>query len=96
MIVFDDLNYNEPIKIYDKKFDQIYDKGIEGPESNSFFSFSIGDVIAPYIPNTEPLLQVVNDFISIIKKEQPRVSLNDLNTTMRTVTLLEEIENKVD
>lgn len=96
MIVFDDLNYNEPIKIYDKKFDQIYDKGTEGSQSNSFFSFSIGDVIAPYIPNTEPLLHVVNDFISIIKKEQPRVSLNDLNTTMRTVTLLEEIENNAD
>ena len=40
MIVFDDLNFNEPIKIYDKKFDQIYDKEIIQNNNNSFFSFS--------------------------------------------------------
>ena len=45
MIVFDDLNFNEPIKIYDKKFDQIYDKEISQNNNNSFFSFSIGDVL---------------------------------------------------
>ncbi len=96
MIVFDDLNYNEPIKIYDKKFDQIYDKETASPESNSFFSFSIGDVTAPYIPNIEPLQEVVSDFISTINNQQTKSSLNDLNNALRTVTLLEEIENKVD
>ena len=44
MIVFDDLNFNEPIKIYDKKFDQIYDKESSQIDNNSFFSFSIGAV----------------------------------------------------
>jgi predicted dehydrogenase len=96
MIVFDDLNYNEPIKIYDKKFDQIYDKGIESIGNNSFFSFSIGDVVAPYVKNVEPLQQVINDFISNIKEGKATPSLNDLNNTLRTVTLLEAIDNEID
>ena len=66
MIVFDDLNFNEPIKIYDKKFDQIYDKEISQNNNNSFFSFSIGDVVSPFIQNSEPLQQVVKHFMSSI------------------------------
>lgn len=95
MIVFDDLNFNEPIKIYDKKFDQIYDKESSQIDNNSFFSFSIGDVVSPFIKNSEPLQQVVEHFISLISKEKKFISNNSNDISLRTVSLLENIEREV-
>ena len=95
MIVFDDLNFNEPIKIYDKKFDQIYDKESTQMDSNSFFSFSIGDVISPFIKNSEPLQKVVKHFISLVRGDGGVVSINDNEISMRTVKLLENIEKAI-
>jgi len=95
MIVFDDLNFNEPIKIYDKKFDQIYDKEISQNNNNSFFSFSIGDVVSPFIQNSEPLQQVVKHFMSSIENEETFISNNNNEIALRTVTLLENIEKEI-
>jgi predicted dehydrogenase len=96
MIVFDDLNFNEPIKIYDKKFDQIYDKESTEIDSNSFFSFSIGDVIAPFIQNSEPLQKVVKHFISLIQRDEAVNSINNNKISIRTVKLLEDIEKAIN
>ena len=96
MIVFDDLNFNEPIKIYDKKFDQIYDKESTEIDSNSFFSFSIGDVIAPFIQNSEPLQKVVKHFISLIQRDGTVNSINNNKISIRTVKLLEDIEKAIN
>ena len=95
MIVFDDLNFNEPIKIYDKKFDQIYDKEIIQNNNNSFFSFSIGDVVSPFIQNSEPLQQVVKHFISLIESDEKFISNNNNEIALRTVSLLENIEKEI-
>ena len=95
MIVFDDLNLNEPIKIYDKKFDQIYDKESSQIDNNSFFSFSIGDVISPFIQNSEPLQEVVKHFVSLISKDNKFISNNNNDISLRTVSLLENIEREV-
>lgn len=95
MIVFDDLNFNEPIKIYDKKFDQIYDKEISQNNNNSFFSFSIGDVVSPFIQNSEPLQQVVKHFMSSIENDETFISNNNNEIALRTVSLLENIEKEI-
>ena len=95
MIVFDDLNFNEPIKIYDKKFDQIYDKEISQNNNNSFFSFSIGDVVSPFIQNSEPLQQVVKHFMSSIENDETFISNNNSEIALRTVSLLENIEKEI-
>ena len=95
MIVFDDLNFNEPIKIYDKKFDQIYDKEISKNNNNSFFSFSIGDVVSPFIQNSEPLQQVVKHFMSSINNDKTFISNNNNEIALRTVSLLENIEKEI-
>ena len=95
MIVFDDLNFNEPIKIYDKQFDQIYDKEISQNNNNSFFSFSIGDVVSPFIQNSEPLQQVVKHFISSIENDETFISNNNNEIALRTVSLLENIEKEI-
>lgn len=96
MIVFDDLNFNEPIKIYDKKFEQIYDKESSQINNNSFFSFSIGDVISPFIQNSEPLQEVVKHFVSLISKDNKFISNNNDDIAIRTVSLLENIEREVE
>jgi len=95
MIVFDDLNFNEPINIYDKQFDQIYDKEISQNNNNSFFSFSIGDVVSPFIQNSEPLQQVVKHFISSIENDETFISNNNNEIALRTVSLLENIEKEI-
>ena len=95
MIVFDDLNFNEPIKIYDKKFDQIYDKEISQNSNNSFFSFSIGDVVSPFIQNSEPLQQVLKHFMSLIENDKTFISNNNNEIALRTVSLLENIEKEI-
>ena len=95
MIVFDDLNFNEPIKIYDKKFEQIYDKETSQSNNNSFFSFSIGDVVSPFIQNSEPLQQVVKHFISLIESDEKFISNNNNEIALRTVSLLENIEKEI-
>lgn len=95
MIVFDDLNFNEPIKIYDKKFNQIYDKEISQNNNNSFFSFSIGDVVSPFIQNSEPLQQVVKHFMSSIENDETFISNNNNEIALRTVSLLENIEKEL-
>lgn len=93
MIIFDDLNANEPIKIYDKKFDQIYDKQPEN--NNSFFSFSIGDVTVPFIKSTEPLQQVISHFTSLLTKNSNFESFNNNEISLRTVSLLENIDKAI-
>ena len=95
MIVFDDLNSNEPIKIYDKKFDQIYDKESIQNNNSSYFSFSIGNIVIPYIQNTEPLEKVLQHFISIINNDVNFEYLNDSSNLLRTVSLLEEIQKEI-
>ena len=92
MIIFDDLNLNEPIKVFDKKFDQIYDKQAYSLDNNSFFSFSIGDVVSPYIEKSEPLKEVVNHFLALNSSDKNYESINDLELTFRTVQILEKIE----
>ena len=59
MLVYDDTQNDEPIKIYNK--------GIEVPDSPSFgehqLTYRYGDTIAPHVPATEPLsLQLAHFF----------------------------------
>jgi predicted dehydrogenase len=89
MIVFDDLNLGEPIKIYNKKVESLSEKI---NKFDSIFNFSIGDVYSPYVQTKEPLSEVLYDFEHHILKKQ---SINKFNTeqlTKNTIRLLEDIE----
>ena len=74
MIIYDDINNNEPIKIFDKKVKDFSEKS---NNYGSIFNFSIGDVTSPYVELKEPLVEVVKDFESRILNN---VALNELNT----------------
>ena len=73
MVIFDDLNINEPIKIYDKKIEDISSKVTN---YGSIFSFSIGDVLIPFIELDEPLTQVISDFESRVLNNEPKNLVN--------------------
>ena len=74
MALWDDLNMDHPITIYDSSigFDQSY-------YSDSFashrLSYNRGDVTLPSVPSNEPLLEELKHFINVINgKEQNRSS----------------------
>ena len=62
MMVYDDLNNEEPVKIYDK--------GVLIPDPEGFgehqLTYRHGDVLAPYIPPREPLAQELAHFLACI------------------------------
>jgi predicted dehydrogenase len=86
MIVWDDLNFEERLKIYDS--------GIEfrtEAERNSLMpSYRIGEISSPRLPNTEPLAAVFAHFGRVIRDKLP--SPIDGRAGLRIVRLLEQTQ----
>ena len=93
MVVFDDMNLNEPIKIYDKKIEDLNSKNTD---FGSIFSFSIGDVLSPYIKLKEPLNEVVLDFENRVINGETDYPLNNQELTINVISILEEVENSIN
>ena len=93
MVVFDDMNLNEPIKIYDKKIEDLNSKNTD---FGSIFSFSIGDVLSPYIKLKEPLNEVVLDFENRVINGETDYPLNNEELTINVISILEEVENSIN
>lgn len=84
MLVYDDIEPQEKIKIYDK--------GVEVPPyydtyAEFHFSYRYGDIHSPRIEDFEPLKKVCDHFIECIKKE--RAPLSDGYSGLRVVSILE-------
>lgn len=90
MIVFNDMENENKLKIYDK--------GVDAPEyTDSFGEFQCnyrsGDIIIPKIRITEPLRQECQHFVdSIINKTQP---YSDGYNGMQVVKIIEAAENSL-
>ncbi len=83
MVVFDDMEAREKLRIYDK--------GVERPpEYRSYgeaLSVREGDIFIPKIPNVEPLAAELRHFVRVARgAEPPRASAED---GVRVVTVLE-------
>jgi predicted dehydrogenase len=74
MVVFDDMQPREKLKIFDKGVDR-------PPEYRSFgesLSVREGDISIPRIPNLEPLTAELRHFVAVARgEEQPRVTAWD-------------------
>jgi predicted dehydrogenase len=74
MVVFDDMQPREKLKIFDKGVDR-------PPEYRSFgesLSVREGDIFIPRVPNTEPLTAELKHFVAVAKgDEAPRVTAWD-------------------
>ena len=84
MLVYDDISYQEPIRIYDKGVSVV-------PYYDSFgefhFAYRYGDILAPRVAETEPLKVETEHFIDcVLNKRRPR---SDGLSGLRVVSVLE-------
>lgn len=92
MIIFDDLNTSEPLKIFNKKINNVYEKNTE---YSSIFNFSLGDVVSPYLDNKEPLKEALLDFESRILNSKALNNINTEQLTLKTIEILEDLEKSI-
>lgn len=81
-IIFDDLNKEEPVRIYKKSAD-ITEAGI---------TYRIGDIVSPYIEYKEPLREQVTEFLNCIKTRKSPISDGKFGAgVVETIEKLREI-----
>jgi len=90
MLVYDDIEAQEKIKIFDK--------GVEVPPHYDTFadfqySYRYGDIHSPRIEDYEPLKKVCDHFIECIKKG--RTPLSDGYSGLRVVSILEAANKSI-
>ena len=90
MIVFNDLESTEKIKIYDSGYKE---KPILTQPNKFLADYRIGDVFSPKLEMTEGLVNVVKDFVLSIKKKKKPVSNNELS--LMIVNILECAEMSI-
>ena len=89
MIVYDDLNANEPVKIYDSGVEARSDED----RNRLLFEYRAGDVYSPRIPQKEALANLVADFAQAIGGGAP--PLSDGRFGADTVRILEAAQASV-
>jgi predicted dehydrogenase len=79
MIVFNDLETTEKIKIYDSSYENKYDSE---HTQNFLTDYRIGDIYIPKIPQIEGLKNMAEDFINSIQNNTEPTSNYDLGLTI--------------
>ena len=90
MLVWDDLNSEEKIKIYNSGID------FHPPEARDVVvpGYRIGDIFSPRVPLREALAGVVEHFGKVITGEER--SIMDGDSGLRVVSILEEAQKALD
>jgi len=90
MLVWDDLNHEEKIKIYNSgiSHQQEENRNVIIPE------YRIGDIFSPRVPNKEALQGVVAHFANVIFKKEK--SLMDGYAGLRVVKMLEAAQQAIE
>ena len=90
MLVWDDLDRDQKIRIYDSgiDFQPEEDRSIIIPE------YRIGDIYSPRVPQTEALGGVIEHFANVIAGK--KISIMDGNKGLRVVRILEEAQQQLD
>ncbi|HDP94139.1 MAG TPA: Gfo/Idh/MocA family oxidoreductase [Candidatus Aminicenantes bacterium] len=84
MLIYNDTEPEEKIKIYDKKVEEL-----EPGDFGEFqLAYRVGDVISPRIDSSEPLSLMVADFISAIREGRP--PLSDGEFGLRITDMIEQ------
>jgi predicted dehydrogenase len=89
MIVYDDLNATEPVKIYDSGVEARSDE----ERNRLLFEYRAGDVYSPRIPQREALANLVLDFARAIDGGPP--PLSDGRFGADTVRILEAAQRSI-
>jgi predicted dehydrogenase len=91
MMVYDDVQPTEKIRIYDK--------GVEGPKhydtyAEFHYSYKYGDIVIPKIDGAEPIRTELNHFVDwILGETEP---LSDGNSGMDVVKILEAAQQSIE
>jgi len=91
MIVYDDVENSEKIKVYDKGITQNHD-----PERRErmLTGYRNGDVLIPNLETTEALRLMVREFVTAIAEKRP--PLSDGHAGYRIVRLLEAAQQSIE
>ena len=90
MVVWDDLNREEKLKIYDSGISFQH----EEQRTHIMPSYRVGDIYSPRISDCEPLAKVVAHFGSVIAGREP--SIMDGRKGLRIVNMLEQAQSSLD
>jgi len=89
-VAFDDLNVQEPIRIYHKGIT------VESPAEPTFGEFKYllrdGDIVSPKVAVKEPLRQLCEDFLSALATRSVRLS--DARFGAQVVEVLEDVQTQ--
>jgi predicted dehydrogenase len=90
MLVWDDLNSEEKIKIYNSgiEFQPQEERNVVVPE------YRIGDIFSPRVPLREALEEVIDHFAKVIAGKAK--SIMDGRSGLRVITVLEEAQRALD
>jgi predicted dehydrogenase len=89
MVVYDDLNMNEPVKIYDSGVVAHTDE----ERNRLMFEYRAGDVFSPKIPAREALANMVSDFTSAVREGTQPLSNGRFGAD--TVKILEAAQQSI-
>jgi predicted dehydrogenase len=91
MIVYDDMESSEKVRVYDKGITQNHDP--EGRE-RMLTGYRNGDMLAPNLDNTEALRLMAREFVASIAEK--RAPLSDGQAGLRVVRLLEAAQESME
>jgi predicted dehydrogenase len=93
MILYDDIEPTEKVRIYDKGITTNRVGADREADYQTLVSYRTGDVWAPKLDSTEALRHVVGEFLSSIRERRP--PLTDGQAGLRVVRLLEAAQQSI-
>lgn len=94
MVVYDDIEPTEKVRIYDSGVTTRKDNEIDREEAyRTLVSYRTGDVWVPKLDSTEALRYVCQEFLTSIREK--RAPLTDGNAGLRVVRLLEAAQKSI-
>jgi predicted dehydrogenase len=96
MVVYDDIEPTEKVRVYDRGVTTTRSENHFDKEAayRTLVSYRTGDVWVPKVDSTEALHYVCKEFLSAIKEERP--PLTDGHAGLRVVRLLEAAQRSID
>ena len=94
MIVYDDIEPTEKVRVYDSGVDRAAARADEEETYKTLVSYRTGDVWVPKLDATEALRYVCADFLDSIKHSRP--SASDASAGLRVVRLLEAAQQSIN
>lgn len=92
-VVFDDLNVQEPVKIYFKGVSSGLDSQVDMNFGEFKYIFRDGDILSPNIPISEPLKKLCNEFLGHLNART--LPYSDAFFSADVVKALEEMQQSV-